>query len=93
MRNYNLINSSILTEKTNFLQDNFNKFVFYVKMDANKKQIKELIESNYSVKVESINNLVLKGKTVRFRGIKGKRKNRKKMIVTLAKDSKINFDG
>ncbi|GFZ84331.1 50S ribosomal protein L23 [Rickettsiales bacterium] len=91
MKNYDLIESSILTEKTSFLQDSFKKVTFYAKLHSNKKQIKELIESSYSVKVKSINSLILKGKAVNFRGVKGKRKNRKKMIVTLEKGSKIDF--
>ncbi|NBC31676.1 MAG: 50S ribosomal protein L23, partial [Alphaproteobacteria bacterium] len=52
--------------------------------------IKTAIEKLFSVKVEAVNTLRLKGKTKRFRGRPGRRSDRKKAIVTLAEGSQID---
>ncbi|NHX28029.1 50S ribosomal protein L23, partial [Escherichia coli] len=64
--------------------------VFEVAIDANKPQIKEAVESLFGVKVKSVNTTITKGKTKRFRGQLGKRKDVKKAYVTLEEGNTID---
>ena len=87
---YQLILNPLVTEKATQLSE-FNKIVFSVPLSANKIDIKLSIEKIYSVKVLSINTIVLKGKTKRFKGILGRRNSSKKAIVTLAPGNTIDL--
>jgi len=64
--------------------------VFKVRRDATKPEIKKAIETLFGVKVLAVNTLIRKGKTKRFRGIKGRQKDVKKAIVKLAEGDKID---
>jgi len=81
-RHYDVIRSPIVTEKTTVISG-FNQVVFQVARDATKTQIKEAVEKLFSVKVKSVNTLVTKGKIKIFRGMKGRRSDVKKAVVTL----------
>jgi len=81
-QHYDSILSPVITEKSTILSEN-NQVVFEVPTSASKTEIKEAVESLFSVSVTAVNTLRLKGKTKRFRGIKGRRKDIKKAIVTL----------
>ena len=61
-----------------------NQTVFRVAIDASKPEIKAAVEGLFGVKVDSVNTLVTKGKTKRFRGRPGVRSDVKKAYVTLA---------
>ena len=87
---YQVILNPLVTEKATQLSE-FNKIVFSVPLSANKIDIKSSIEKIYSVKVLSINTIVLKGKTKRFKGILGRRNSTKKAIVTLAPGNTIDL--
>lgn len=87
---YQVILNPLVTEKATLLSE-FNKIVFSVPLSANKIDIKLSIEKIYSVKVLSINTIVLKGKTKRFKGILGRRNSSKKAIVTLAPGNTIDL--
>lgn len=50
MNKYQVLKRPILTEKTDYQRDE-NKYVFEVKREANKLQIKEAVESIFDVKV------------------------------------------
>ena len=52
---------------------------------------KEAVEGLFSVKVKAVNTLVRKGKTKRFRGVKGVRNDVKKAIVTLVDGQSIDI--
>jgi large subunit ribosomal protein L23 len=52
--------------------------------DATKPQIKEAIEALFDRKVKSVNTIVSKGKSKRWKGAPYKRSDVKKAIVTLA---------
>lgn len=54
------------TEKARLLLAN-NEYVFIVDRKANKIQIREAVEKLFNVKVESVNTLVIKSKSKRFR--------------------------
>lgn len=89
-RSYQVILSPIVTEKSSQLSE-FNKIVFSVPLNANKIEIKHSIEKIFSVKVQSVNTILLKGKVKRFKGILGRRNNTKKAIVTLVPGNTIDL--
>lgn len=92
----------VITEKMTILQDKkkrngepLNQYGFIVEKGATKTEIKKAIEKHFNVKVTSVRTINVEGKSsVRYtkRGfVQGKRADRKKAIVTLAKDNKIEF--
>ena len=87
---YQVILNPLVTEKATQLSE-FNKIVFSVPLNANKIDIKSSIEKIYSVKVLSVNTILLKGKLKRFKGILGRRNSSKKAIVTLAPGNTIDL--
>ena len=87
---YQVILSPLVTEKATQLSE-FNKVVFAVPTTANKVDIKSSVEKIFSVKVTSVNTILLKGKTKRFKGILGRRSDTKKAIVTLAPGNTIDL--
>ena len=88
-RHYDLIVAPVITEKATIASEN-NQFVFKVARDATKPQIKAAIERLFDVKVTAVNTLLRKGKTKRFRGVRGRQQDMKKAIVTLADGYRID---
>jgi len=86
---YDVIRKPIITEKATMASEN-GAVVFEVAMDSNKPQIKKAVEELFGVKVKAINTVVTKGKTKRFRGMLGKRKDVKKAYVTLEEGNSID---
>ena len=88
-----------------FFEDEISEFQNYVasvpaQYDAYEQQqarevveIKEAVEELFSVKVKSVNTLRVKGKTKSFRGVKGRRSDWKKAIVTLIDGESIDVMG
>ena len=89
-RHYDVIIAPHFTEKSTLASEN-NAVVFKVANDATKPQIKEAIEAIYDKKVLSVNTLVMKGKTKRWKGKPYKRTDVKKAIVTLAEGEMIDI--
>ena len=89
-RHYDTILSPVITEKATMLSEQ-NKVVFKVAHDATKDEIAAAIEELFKVKVTKVNTMVTKGKTKLFRGIKGRRNDVKKAIVTLAEGQSIDI--
>lgn len=89
-RHYDVIVAPVITEKTTILSEN-NQVVFEVAIDANKVEIKDAIEALFKVKVTAVNTIRVKGKTKRFRGIPGRRKDVKKAVVTLQDGDSIDI--
>ncbi len=87
---YQVILNPLITEKATQMSE-FNKMVFSVPISASKFDIKLSIEKIFSVKVKSVNTILLKGKAKRFKGIIGRRANTKKAIITLAPGSTIDL--
>lgn|SRR5690606_16819441 len=88
-RHYDTILSPVITEKSTLLSEQ-NKVVFRVAGDATKDEIAAAVEALFKVQVTKVNTVVVKGKTKRFRGIKGRRNDVKKAIVTLAEGQSID---
>tara|TARA_Y100000768_G_C23385792_1_gene410580 strand:+ start:16 stop:300 length:285 start_codon:yes stop_codon:yes gene_type:complete len=88
--NLSLIKKPVITEKSTS-NAQFNKYVFEVRNDANKKNIKETIEETYKVKVEKLNSLNVKSKPKVFKGQRGSRSELKRIIVTLKEGNTIDM--
>ena len=86
---YDVIRKPIVTEKTTMASEN-GAVVFEVAIDSNKPAIKEAVESLFGVKVKAVNTTITKGKSKRFRGQLGKRKDVKKAYVTLEEGNTID---
>jgi large subunit ribosomal protein L23 len=87
---YQIVLNPLVTEKATQMSE-FNKMVFSVPLTANKLEIKSSIEKIFSVKIKSVNTILLKGKVKRFKGILGRRANTKKAIVTLEPGNTIDL--
>ena len=68
-----------------------NTYTFLVDPRANKTEIKEAVQSIWSVRVTSVNTLNRHGKTKRRGWTKGKRPDQKRAIVTLAEGDAIEI--
>ena len=88
-RHYDVIVAPHITEKATVLSEQ-NKVVFQVAMDSTKDEIAAAVEALFTVNVLKVNTLIQEGKTKRFRGVKGRRSNIKKAIVTLAAGQSID---
>ncbi|WP_377511070.1 50S ribosomal protein L23 [Octadecabacter sp. R77987] len=86
---YDVIRKPIITEKATMASE-ANAVVFEVSIDANKPMIKEAVETLFGVKVKAVNTTITKGKSKRFRGQLGKRKDVKKAYVTLEEGNTID---
>lgn len=88
---YNTLISKHSTEKTVSLLNKFNCITFIVSVKANKIDVKNVVEKLFNVVVISVNMINVKGKSVKFKNVSGKRKSWKKACVYLDKGYDINF--
>ena len=88
-RMYDVIRSPVVTEKATQISGD-NQVTFRVPLDASKPEIRAAVEALFKVKVEAVNTLIHKGKNKRFRGIRGRRSDVKKAMVTLAEGQSID---
>lgn len=89
LSHYDVIKSPAITEKSTMASEQ-DKVVFNVARKATKAEIKAAVETLFKVKVKSVNTLVRKGKTKRFRGIVGRQSDFKRAIVTLQEGQSID---
>lgn len=90
-KHYDIIRRPIITEKATFASEN-GQVVMEVAIDANKLEIKQAIEALFDVKVKAVNTSIRKGKTKRFRGIRGRQNNMKKAVITLEEGQIIDVN-
>jgi large subunit ribosomal protein L23 len=84
----------ILTEKGNRLRETGNQYLFEVERTANKAQIRDAIETLFSVKVERVHTLLVRGRMRRMGRGHAKTRNWKKAIVKLKEGESIDlFEG
>ncbi len=88
-----IIRRPLITERASELQEDHNKFVFEVRVDANKLEIKKAAETLFDVRVLSVNTSTVAGKLKRMGRFQGRRSAWKKAIVTLASGDAIDFFG
>jgi large subunit ribosomal protein L23 len=89
LKHYDIILSPVITEKATMGSEH-NQVTFRVPLTATKSDIKAAVEGLFDVKVKGVNTLRQKGKVKRFRGIKGKRPDVKKAMVTLEDGQSID---
>ena len=89
---YNTIIAPVITEKATKISEK-NQYVFKVKIDSNKKEIKQAIEKLFKVKIKNIKTIKIKGKNKIFKGTKGKRSDYKKAIICLNKGENLDYSG
>jgi large subunit ribosomal protein L23 len=82
-----------VSEKSARVSEGANQFVFRVRRDARKPDIKAAVELMFEVKVESVNVVNTEGKQKRFGQRLGRRQDFKKAYVRLAPGQNINFTG
>lgn len=87
----------LITEKNTLLQETLNQYSFEVGRDSNKIEIANAVAKKFNVRVKNVRTLVSKGKKKSQMTKKGRfegyRADRKKAIVTLYKEDKIDFLG
>ena len=83
-----IIKALMRTEKATLYEPQA-KYLFLVKMGANKIQIKRAVEDIYKVKVKDVNTFTSIGKLRRVRYQLGRTPDLKKAIVTLKEGQKI----
>jgi large subunit ribosomal protein L23 len=82
-----------LSEKSSLAADKRQQYVFKVRPDSNKHQIRRAVELMFDVKVQGVQVVNCIGKTKRFGQSIGRRQDWKKAYVTLAEGQDINFMG
>jgi large subunit ribosomal protein L23 len=90
-RMYKILLGAHISEKATIIADKDNQFVFKVVKDATKPEIKEAVEKLYSVVVEKVNVLNVKGKVKRNARGWSRQSNWKKAYVRLQEGHDIDF--
>jgi large subunit ribosomal protein L23 len=80
-----------VSEKSTFVGEKSNQFVFRVLPDATKPEIKAAVELMFKVDVAGVQTSVIKGKQKRFGRFIGRRRNWKKAFVSLKPGQEINL--
>ncbi len=89
IRHYDVVRGPHITEKATMASEH-NAVVFRVANDATKPQIKAAVEALFDVKVLTVNTIVQKGKTKKWKGTPYTRTDFKKAIVRLAEGQSID---
>ncbi len=92
-RLYRIILHPVITEKSSGELATGQQFVFAVLPDATKQEIKLAVEKFFSVEVERVQVVNVRGKAKRFGRIAGKRSNWKKAYVRLKQGHDIDIIG
>jgi large subunit ribosomal protein L23 len=80
-----------VSEKSTFVGEKNNQYVFRVAAHATKPQIKAAVELMFKTKVKAVRVLNVKGKEKRFGRFEGRRRNWKKAYISLAQGQEISF--
>ena len=85
----------IVSEKATRLTDKLNRYTFRVSPEANKHQIKDMVEKLYGVKVVNVNTAVVRGKNksrwTKSGLLRGKTAAYKKAFITVGEGQTIDF--
>ncbi|MGB0404586.1 MAG: 50S ribosomal protein L23 [Fusobacterium sp.] len=84
MTAYEIIRKPLITEKTELLRREHNKYTFEVNRKANKIEIKKAVEEIFDVKVANVSTLNVKPVTKRHGMKLYKTQAKKKAIIELA---------
>jgi large subunit ribosomal protein L23 len=91
MISHEIIIKPLITEKTSIQKELNNQLTFEVDRRANRIEIKQAIESIFSVRVAAVKTMQVTGKTKQRGRITGKRRDWKKAIVKLVPGERIDF--
>lgn len=87
----------IITEKAERLSEDLGQYTFIVNKAANKVEIKNAIETAYSVTVDSVNTITMpskkKNRNTRSGVLKGAISSYKKAIIKVSEGEEIDFFG
>lgn len=92
-RIYQVLLGPHISEKATVVAEKNRQFVFRVRPDANKLEIKKAVEKLFNVQVEAVNTTVVKGKNKRFGRSLGRRSDFKKAYVALKEGFDLDFTG
>ncbi len=81
----------ILSEKTVTLCEDGTRAVFEVAVDANKVEVAKAVETVFEVKVARVNTQRVPGKVKRMGKFSGRRRERKRAVVTLRPGHTLNL--
>ncbi|MCH5347455.1 MAG: 50S ribosomal protein L23 [Muribaculaceae bacterium] len=85
----------IVTEKATQITERLNRYTFRVSPEANKHQIRDLVEKLYGVKVVRVNTAIVRGKNksrwTKSGLLRGKTSAWKKAFITVAEGQTIDF--
>jgi large subunit ribosomal protein L23 len=82
-----------VSEKSALVSEKSNQFVFRVRTDATKPEVKAAVELMFEVKVDAVQVVNSAGKARTFGGRRGRRSAFKKAYVRLAPGETIDFVG
>ncbi len=83
--------AQIVSEKTTQLSSAHNQYVFKVRSDSNKKEIKAAVEALFGVNVENVTTANVRGKKKIFKGRAGTRASWKKAMVSVPEGQMIDI--
>lgn len=86
-----VITSPLITEKGTLVNEQGNQYVFRVRPEANKTEIRQAVETFFKVKVERVHTMNYLGKYRRVGKWTGQRPRWKKAYVTLAAGQRLDF--
>jgi large subunit ribosomal protein L23 len=75
--------SPLVSEKSTFVGERNNQYVFRVTADATKPEIRAAVELMFKIKVKEVQVVNVPGKDKRFGRFEGRRRNWKKAYVSL----------
>ena len=90
-RIYQVLLGPHISEKATIVAEKYRQFVFRVRPDANKLEIKKAVEQLFNVQVASVNTTITKGKSKRFGRNLGRRSDIKKAYVALKPGFDLDF--
>lgn len=90
---HDVVKAPLISEKGTLLTESANQFLFKVRPDANKIEVKQAVESIFKVKVVQVRMARYLGKVRRIGRNVGRRSDWKKAYVTLKEGDKIDFFG
>ncbi len=88
---HRVITAPLITEKGTLVNEAGNQFVFRVRPEANKAEVRRAVEAFFKVKVEKVRTLNYLGKNRRVGKSIGQRPRWKKAYVTLAPGQRIDL--
>jgi large subunit ribosomal protein L23 len=87
VKDYDVIQRPVITEKS----QGSGKYFFEVPMVSTKADVRRAVSTIFGVTVKSVNTLVRKGKTRRFKGREGQQSDKKIAMVTLQEGQVIDL--